>query len=142
MFKGTWKRTNLFLDAMNKSNKHIQKCTPENAGEIADEMNMPAMAVMKAMLHEVLQEYGLDTIKNDMQDLKNSVENASAIGKEAKSIAISNKSDIDTLKSELEQVKRELRNEHEARLRNECQARRSNLLFCGVPEQEKETDQK
>ncbi len=27
---------------------------------MTDEMNMPAMAAMKAVLHEVLQEYGLD----------------------------------------------------------------------------------
>ncbi len=49
---------------------------------MADEMNMPAMAAMKAVLHEVLQEYGLDTSKNGIHDLKNSVENASAIGDE------------------------------------------------------------
>ncbi len=45
------------------TNTCIQQCTPEKAGEMAGEMNMTAMAAMKAMLHEVLQVYGLDTIK-------------------------------------------------------------------------------
>ena len=112
--------------------------TPPKAGEM--DMGTGVMAAMKNMLHEVLQGYGLDTIKKDIVDLKHSVENASVIGEEAKAIASENKTELVKLRIELEQTKQQLKLERDARLRNECQSRRSNLRFYGFPEVDKETD--
>ncbi len=56
---------------------------------MAAKINMTAMTAMKTALNELLQKYGLDTIKHDLHYLLNNVENASAIGEEAKSFDIS-----------------------------------------------------
>jgi ribA/ribD-fused uncharacterized protein len=116
--------------------------TPTKAGEMdMDKGVMAAMeASMESLLEKVLQRYGLDTIKQDIVDLQKSVEHALNTGEEAKLIAHENKSDIAKLKTELEETKQQLTYEHEARLKQECQSRRSNLKFHGVPEEVNETD--
>ncbi len=95
---------------------------------------------IESLLEKVLQCYGLDTIKQDIAYLQKTVEYTSATGEEAKVIACENKSDIAKLKSELEETKQQLTFKHEARMRQECQSRRSNLKFYGIPEEVNDND--
>ncbi len=97
---------------------------------------------IESLIEKVLQHYGLNTIKQDIADLQKTVEYASTTGEEAKVIACENKFYIAKLKTELEETKQQLIYEHEARLRQECQSRRSNLKFYGIPEEVNDTDDK
>ncbi len=103
------------------------------------EMDMGAMRAL-------LCEFGLNTIKQELkeeiQGFKNSVEDAKKTGKEAKTLAEGNKAELELVKVELEHVKRQLQAEHDYRLKNESQSRRSNLRFYGISEAEGENDGK
>ena len=100
------------------------------------------MASVKIMLHEVLQQYGLDTIKTDIADLQKSVNFAHTTGEEASKTAKKNEAEIDKLRNDLDSTKQLLTQEHEARLYSECQSRRSNLKFFGFQEENFESSTK
>ncbi len=110
--------------------------SPEKEGE----MDMGTVSAMKRLLHELLQGYGLDTLSQSLKDLTETVELAHRKGEEAKTLAKENEIEIKKLKSELDECKQYIKQEHEARLKNECYERRSNLKFVGIPELDGEKD--
>lgn len=95
----------------------------------------------KAMLREVLQEMGLDTIQSQLVDIQKGISYAQNIGEQALKLAQKNKAEIDTLKQECLDLRQQVSAEHEARLKLETHSRRSNLKFYGINEREKETDE-
>ena len=93
---------------------------------------MADIAMVRYMLHEIIQGYGLDSLKVDIVDMKKSAASAAKL-------VDNHDIEIASMKIELTQVRQELKKEHEARLHLEAQSRRSNLKFYNIKEEPNET---
>ncbi len=103
---------------------------------VNEDSDMPGL---RNALFAVLRQCGIDNYRKDMIELKKSLNNAQTVAEESKKLANKNKLEIESLRTELGNVKAQLQAEKDARLRNECQSRRSNLRIYGVKEAEGET---
>ena len=93
---------------------------------------MADIAMVRNMLHEIIQGYGLDSLKVDIVDMKKSAASAAKL-------VDNHDIEIGSMKIELTQARQELKKEHEARLHLETQSRRSNLKFYNIKEEPNET---
>ena len=124
----------------------IKRLHSELSPEKMDTSKMdPGM--IKALMHEVLAETGLDTIKDEIKgvtselnQIKQSIDFAHQVGDNASKKADENKQNIAEMQTELENLKIELKQEREARLKLDVYSRRSNLRFYGVAEMPNEKD--
>lgn len=94
------------------------------------------MSDIQSLLDATLTNYGLETIKDDLQEIKSSLEHAHGTGETAKFLAEDNQQNINALKLEVESMNEKLQAEHEEMLRLSVYSRRSNLKFYGIKEEE------
>lgn len=120
--------------------------TPESAGK--DSLTPQNV---RNILHELLAELGLDNLPNDLSNVEKKlqqkvddiIEGLNFENEEFKRVkekVDKNEAELKKVNKELDTVKAQLAAEKEARLRNECHQRRSNLKFFNIPEDDNETD--
>lgn len=119
-------------DSQKSSKRLHSELTPPQAGAAM------TLAAIRTVMEEALQQHGLDTIKEDIHDLKESVTHVLQTGETAIKQSKQNEARIESIECELKNLKCKLSKEHDARLKLETFSRRSNLRFLGIPEEERE----
>ena len=104
-----------------------------------EEMEVSCVKI-KTILQEVLQSYGLNIIKAELQDIKKSLQYVQESSEEAFKIATECKTEVKEMETQLSDLQNKLKQESENRLKLETHSRRSNLRFYGIPETEASTE--